>query len=124
MSSSTTYRTSMFDGPAAMDWLAPGWRALRLYGKRARQAIEAGDGPTKIDMIMRAQTLLGTMSGIAQSGEEAQLGAALQTIYTALMFCLLRANAQNNAAALEDYDRALAQLDRDMRSNLPTQDAA
>ncbi|HTQ69878.1 MAG TPA: flagellar protein FliS [Acidocella sp.] len=123
MSNSTTYRSSMFDGPAAVDWLAPGWRALRLYGRRARQAIEAGDIETKAQMIMRAQTLLNTMSGIAQSGDSAKLGGALQTIYSALLFCLLRANAQNDLAALEDFDRALAQLDRDLRGT-PAQDAA
>jgi hypothetical protein len=36
------------------------------------------------------------------------------TIYTALQFTLLRANLDNSLAALDDFDRALALLDRDM----------
>ncbi len=109
-----TYRASMFDGEADMDWLRQGWRALRHYGRRARAAIEAGDAVTKAVMIARADELLTVMSGILNTTEGNTLGTALMTIYSALRFTLLRANTESSIAALEDYEAALAILDRDM----------
>ena len=109
-----TYRAAMFDGAADMDWLRQGWRALRHYGRRARAAIEAEDAIAKAAMIARADELLTVMSGILNTAEGNTLGTALMTIYSALRFTLLRANTESSIAALEDYEAALAILDRDM----------
>jgi flagellin-specific chaperone FliS len=108
------YREGFFDGKPDIAWLAQGWKALRLYGKRARAAIETGDMVTKAQMLGKAGQLLVVMSGILDTADGQALGAALMTIYTALQYTLLRANLDNSVAALDDFDRALALLDRDM----------
>jgi hypothetical protein len=108
------YREGFFDGKPDIAWLSQGWKALRLYGRRARTCIEAGDMPGKSQMLGKAGQLLVIMSGILETEEGKMLGAALTTIYTALQFTLLRANAENSLDAMDDFDRALALLDRDM----------
>jgi flagellin-specific chaperone FliS len=108
------YREGYFDGKPDIAWLSQGWKALRLYGRRARAAIEAQDMVTKGQMLGKAGQLLVVMSGILDTDEGETLGTALMTIYTALQFTLLRANLDNSLAALDDFDRALALLDRDM----------
>ncbi len=108
------YRASMFDGKADIGWLRQGWRGLRLYGRRARTAIEAGDMATKAIMVARADELLNLMSGILDTGGGSKLGEALMTIYSALRFTLLQANTENCVSALDDFEAALAILDRDM----------
>jgi flagellar biosynthetic protein FliS len=110
----STYRATMFDGPADMSWLRQGWRGLRQYGRRASTAIEAGDMAAKAVMIARADELLTLMSGILDTSAGTTLGPALMTIYSALRFTLLRANTENSVAALADFEAALAILDRDM----------
>ncbi|WP_297494896.1 flagellar protein FliS [Acidocella sp.] len=110
----STYRASMFDGAADLAWLRQGWRALRQYGRRAGLAIEQGDAATKAIMIARADELLNVMSGILDTSEGTTLGPALMTIYAALRFTLLRANTENSVSALQDFEQALAILDRDM----------
>jgi flagellin-specific chaperone FliS len=110
----STYRATMFDGTADVNWLRQGWRGLRQYGRRARAAIEAGDTATNAAMLARADELLTVMSGILDTSEGTSLGPALMTIYAALRFTLLRANAENSLAALADFEAALAILDRDM----------
>ncbi len=110
----TDYRASMFDGESGISWLRQGWRGLRFYGKRAKAAIEAGDIQTKAEMILRADQLLDIMAGILDTESDSTLGPALMTIYTALRYTLFRANAENNPAALDDFETALAFLDRDM----------
>jgi len=108
------YREGFFDGKPDVAWLSQGWKALRLYGKRARAAIETGDMLTKAQMLGKAGQLLVVMSGILETEDGKTLGTALMTIYTALQYTLLRANLDNSMAALDDFDRALALLDRDM----------
>jgi len=110
----STYRANMFDGAPDIAWLRQGWRGLRQYGRKARAAIEAGDVLTKATMIARADELLNVMCGILDTAEGTSLGPALMTIYSALRFTLLRANAEDSLAALQDFDAALAILDRDM----------
>lgn len=114
MDMTTNYRAGMFDGDADVNWLRPGWRGLRLYGRRAKAAIEAGDLATKAEMIARADELLNVMTGILDTENGTTLGPALMTIYTALRYTLLRANTENNIPALDDFETALAFLDRDM----------
>jgi flagellin-specific chaperone FliS len=104
----------MFDGTADLAWLRQGWRGLRQYGRRARLAIEEGDTATKAAMIARADALLTVMSGILDTSEGTTLGPALMTIYAALRFTLLRANTEDSVTALQDFEAALAILDRDM----------
>ncbi|WP_298216318.1 flagellar protein FliS [Acidocella sp.] len=108
-----TYRAAMFDGEPGLHWLRPGWRALRQYGQRARLAIEANDPATKALMISRADELLTLLSGIIADDKGAALGSALGTVYAALRFTLLRANAENSVEALRDYDAALTLLCRE-----------
>lgn len=110
----STYRATMFDGTADLAWLRQGWRGLRQYGRRARLAIEEGDTATKAAMIARADALLTVMSGILDTSEGTTLGPALMTIYAALRFTLLRANTEDSVTALQDFEAALAILDRDM----------
>ena len=110
----TNYRATMFDGMADLAWLRQGWRGLRQYGRRACTAIEAGDTATKAAMIARADELLTVMSGILDTSEGTTLGPALMTIYAALRFTLLRANTEDSVTALQDFEAALAILDRDM----------
>jgi flagellin-specific chaperone FliS len=112
-----SYRAGLFDGPPSLAWLRPGWRGLRLYGRKAKAAILAGDTPLKADMILRADALLNIMSGILGTQPNARLGPALMTIYAALRYNLLRANLENSISALDDFEAALAILDRDL-SNL------
>jgi flagellar biosynthetic protein FliS len=116
MDMTINYRAGMFDGEADVNWLRPGWRGLRLYGRRAKAAIEAGDFATKAEMIARADELLNVMTGILDTENGTTLGPALMTIYTALRYTLLRANTENNIPALDDFETALAFLDRDMTS--------
>lgn len=113
---STIYRATMFDGDVGLKMLQQGWRALRYYGKRARLAIEVGDIPTKAQMIARADELLNVMSGVLDTTENAKLGNALMTIYSALRFTLFRANTENSLEALRDYDIALSLLDQDIKN--------
>jgi flagellar biosynthetic protein FliS len=108
------YRAAMFDGKSDVNWLQQGWRGLRLYGRRAKAAIEAGDIATKAVMIARADELLNLMSGILDTSDGSKLGPALMTIYSALRFALLQANTENSKSALDDFEAALAILDRDM----------
>jgi flagellin-specific chaperone FliS len=108
------YRAGMFDGQADVAWLRQGWRGLRFYGKRAQAAMAAGDLATKAEMILRADKLLDILTGILDTESGTTLGPALMTIYTALRYTLFRANAENNPAALDDFETALAILDRDM----------
>lgn len=114
MDQSAPYRAAMFDGQADLTWVRQGWRGLRLYGRRARAAIATGDSAAKADMIARADTLLTLLTGIVDSSEPGGLGPALLTIYSALRFALLRANIDNSIDALDDFEAALAILDRDM----------
>lgn len=116
----STYRAAMFDGPADIAWLHQGWRGLRQYGRRAKAAIEANDIVAKAEAISRADQLLNLLTGILDAETGAGLCEALMTIYTALRFCLLRANAENSLAALADYETALALLDRDMTTGNKT----
>ena len=111
---STVYRVTMFDGEPNLRMLQQGWRALRYYGRRARQAIEDGDTAVKAQMIARADELLTVMSGVLDTSENAKLGAALMTIYSALRFTLFRANTESSLEALRDYDVALSLLDQDL----------
>ena len=108
------YRATMFDGAAELDWLRHGWRALRLYGRKAKAAILAGDIAQKAEMIVRADRLLVLMTGLLDTGPGTTLGPALMNIYTTLQTALLRANIQNDAAALDEFDRAIEILVRDM----------
>lgn len=107
----STYRASMFDGEASTDWLKPGWRALRLYGQKAKAAIRDSDMALKGEMLGRADQLLTIMTGILDTGEGTTLGPALTRVYSALRLALLDANISNNTEALDDYDRALRTLD-------------
>lgn len=108
------YRTAMFDGEPSLRFLQQGWRALRYYGRRTRQAIEAGDVVTKSQMISRADELLTVMSGVLDTSEAAKLGPALMTIYSALRFTLFRASTEDSLDALRDYDIALSLLDQNL----------
>jgi flagellar biosynthetic protein FliS len=108
------YRATMFDGETELDWLRHGWRALRLYGRKAKAAIAAGDMALKGQMIIRADQLLVLMTGMLDTGPGTTLGPALMRIYSVLQNTLLRANLQNDVSALEEFDRALENLVRDM----------
>lgn len=110
---SSTYRATMFDGEAGLDWLRPGWRGLRLYGKRAKAAIQAGDVALKADMISRADRLLTVMSGIVESGTGNQFGQVIVRIYEVLRITLLKASIEDDCAALDDYDDALRIMDQE-----------
>ncbi len=107
------YRAAMFDGEPGINWLRPGWRSLRLYGQRAKAAIEAGDVVTKGDMIVRADRLLTVMSGILDTSSGTTLGPAMMRIYDRLRFCLWKATSKNDLAALDDYDQALQTIDQE-----------
>jgi flagellar biosynthetic protein FliS len=110
----TSYHASMFDGKPDINWLRQGWRALRQYGRKAKAAINTGDFLTKAEMISKADQLLNIMTGILDTNTGTTLGPALMTIYTALRYTLLRANLENSTSALDDFEAALAILDRDM----------
>jgi flagellin-specific chaperone FliS len=107
------YRTSMFDGEVSIDWLRPGWRALRLYGQKAKSAILENDVLMKAEMLTRADQLLTIMTGILDTSEGTVLGPALTRIYSALRLALLDANIGNSIDPLDDFDRALRTLDRE-----------
>ena len=108
------YRATMFDGATDLDWLRHGWRALRLYGRKAKAAMLAGDTAQKAEMITRADRLLVLMTGLLDTGPGTTLGPALMNIYAVLQRTLLRANAKNDVAALDEFDRAIESLARDM----------
>jgi|GEM_PF-2216254 len=120
----TSYRAGMFDGTADVAWLRHGWRGLRLYGRKAKAAIEAGDIAEKAMMIARADELLNVMTGILDTQAGSKLGAALATIYAALRFTLLRASLGDDTAALDDFENALSILDRDLSPALRSAIAA
>ena len=103
----------MFDGEPEIGWLRPGWRSLRLYGQRAKAAIEAGDVVLKANMILRADRLLTIMSGILDTSPGTTLGPAMMRVYDRLRFCLWKANIKNDFIALDDYDRALQTIEQE-----------
>jgi flagellin-specific chaperone FliS len=107
------YRSAMFDGEPGIGWLRPGWLSLRLYGRQARAAIEAGDIVLKANMIVRADKLLTIMSGILDTSTGTTLGPAMMRIYDKLRFCLWKANIKNDCTALDDYDQALQIIDKE-----------
>ncbi len=108
------YRATLFDGDEELDWLRHGWRGLRLYARKAKAAMLAGDMVLKAEMLNRADRLLVLMTGILDTAPGTTLGPALMHIYATLQTTLLRANAQNDAAALDEFDRAMEMLVRDM----------
>jgi flagellar biosynthetic protein FliS len=111
----SSYRASMFDGPAGIAWLRHGWRGLRQYGSQAKLALEKGDLVSKANVLAKADQLLTFMEGILDTSEGTTLGPALLTIYSALRFTLLRANIENDASALDDFEAALMLLDQDVK---------
>jgi len=110
----TEYRAGMFDGETSLGWLRPGWRGLKLYVRKAKAAIGTGDIMQKAEMINRADQLLVLMAGLLDTGAGTTLGPALMDVYCAIAQMLLRANQNNDTAALDDIETALATLDRDM----------
>jgi flagellar biosynthetic protein FliS len=110
---SSSYRASMFDGEPGLSWLRPGWRGLRLYGQKAKAAIEMDDIRLKAEMISRADQLLTVMSGILDTNGGNSLGLALMRIYDGLRQSLLKANVANDRSALDDFDEALLRIDQD-----------
>ncbi len=116
--SASNYNTALVDEPA-MPLILRGWRSLRLYGFHAKKAIEDNDLKKKIDMISRIDELLTVMSGIVSvKSEDDKLGIALKQIYTALRYTILKANARNDIQALEDFDKALEQLEGDISKKI------
>jgi flagellin-specific chaperone FliS len=108
------YRATLFDGDEELDWLRHGWRGLRLYARKAKAAMLDGDVVLKAEMLNRADRLLVLMTGILDTAPGTTLGPALMRIYATLQTTLLRANAQNDTAALDEFDRAIEILVRDM----------
>lgn len=108
------YRATMFDGDAGLDWLRHGWRGLRLYGRKAKAAILAGNHVHKAEMIDRADRLLALMAGILDTGDGATLGPLLMTIYAKLHMTLLRANVNSDTEALDEFEQVIDILARDM----------
>lgn len=114
MDQMTGYRAGFFDGDAEIGWLRHGWRGLRLFGRRAQAAHEAGDLAAKAEFIARADRLLTLMTGVLQTEREAPLGNTLLRVYDALRLNLFRANTENDMDALRDFELALSRLDHDM----------
>ena|ERR1700734_2517872 len=108
------YRATMFDGDSELDWLRHGWRALRLYARKAKAAILAGDMAQKGEMVARADQLLVLMTGLLDTAPGTTLGPKLMNIYSVLQATLLRANLNNDIAALDEFDKAIENLVRDM----------
>ena len=90
------YRATMFDGEAELNWLRQGWRALRLYARKAKAAILDDDMALKWEMITRADQLLVLMTGILDTAPGTTLGPKLMNIYGVLQATLLRANLRND----------------------------
>lgn len=118
------YRGAMFDGEAGIHWLRPAWRALRFYGQMAAEAIEEGDRQRQAEMILRADRLLTLLTGLLDTRQDAQLGARMLRIYTALQTALFRANSRNDAGELAGFDSALEALARDLLRDRKTSAAA
>lgn len=108
------YRATMFDGESELTWLRHGWRALRLYARKAKAAILDNDMALKGEMMARADQLLVLMTGILDTAPGTTLGPKLMNIYGVLQATLLRANLQNDIAALDEFDSAIENLVRDM----------
>ncbi len=108
-----SYRLSIFEGEESLSWLRPGWRGLRLYGRRAKAAINANDIILKAELLSRADQLLTVMTGILDTAPGTTLGPRLMTIYASLRVALLRANTHNDCAALDDFDLALQRMDEE-----------
>jgi flagellar biosynthetic protein FliS len=107
-----------------VNWLRPGWRGLRLYGRKAKIAIIDGNMLEKAEMIRRADELLTLLSGILDTDTGSTLGPALMNIYGALRTALLRANINDDLTALDEYDDALVTLDRHMMQGIESERAA
>jgi flagellin-specific chaperone FliS len=108
------YRATMFDGDESVDWLRHGWRALRFYARKAKDAINNGDAVMKAIMIERANRLLTIMSGILDTSEGTTLGPAMMNIYNGLGGVLLRANLTSSTEALDDFERAVEILAKEI----------
>jgi flagellar biosynthetic protein FliS len=120
----TGYRAAMFDGEPNINWLRPGWRGLRLYGRRAKAAILDGNILHKAEMLNRADQLLTLMGGILNTDDGSTLGPILASIYAAMHLTLLRANVNDDISALDDFERALETLDREMSNHPEMAEAA
>jgi len=108
------YRATMFDGDESIDWLRHGWRALRFYARKAKDAINSGDMMMKAAMIERANRLLNVMSVILDTREGTTLGPSMMKIYSGLSGVLLRANVTGSTEALDDFERAVETLANEM----------
>jgi flagellin-specific chaperone FliS len=108
------YRATMFDEEAGIEWLRHGWRALQLFARKAREAGNKGDAALKAQMIERANRLLNLMAGILDTGSGATLGPSLMNIYSSLSATLFRANLENGTENIDDFERAVEKLSRDM----------
>jgi len=110
----TGYKSTMFDGDADLAVLGNAWRALRLYSRKARTAIQAGNITEKAAMIHRADRLLVLLTGILDTSQGTRLGPKLMSIYAALQRSLLQANLSNDVESLLDFEEAIDALARDM----------
>lgn len=110
------YRATMFDGDESIDWLRHGWRALRFYARKAKEAINGGDLLMKAAMIERANRLLNVMAVILDTSEGTTLGPSMMNIYAGLSGVLLRANVTGDTEALDDFERAVETLAHEMLS--------
>jgi flagellar biosynthetic protein FliS len=119
-----SYRAGLFDDLPGVNWFRPGWRGLRLYGRKAKAAINAGNMLEKAEMLARADQLLTLLNNILETDSASTLGTALMNIYAALRTSLLRANLNDDIEALDEFDNALAMLDRHMTTALASEAAA
>lgn len=112
------YRDAFAASASGDELLRMGWHGLRVYLRRAREAIGSGDRADKAAAIHAADQLLVFLQSIVAQGGDAELGASLTRIYQALQAALLNANLYDDAGALDWAERELIALQRSVSGAL------
>lgn len=99
----------------AIDLMSPGRVIVALYDRlmvdleRARRAIEASDAPTAHDCLIHAQSIVSELHDSLDT-EQWPMARHLKDVYVFLLFELVNANVEKNAARVTSCHDLVAPL--------------
>jgi flagellar protein FliS len=99
----------------AIDFMSPGRVIVALYDRlmvdleRARRAIEASDAPTAHECLMHAQSIVSELHD-SLDVEQWSMARHLKDVYVFLLFELVNANVEKNAARVASCHELVAPL--------------
>ncbi len=116
--SADLYRDAFAASASGAELLRMGWHGLRVYLRRAREAIGNGDRGTKAAALGAADRLLLFLQSIVDQGADAELGRSLTQVYESVQAALLTANLYDDVNALAWAEKQLAALHEAVSSAL------